>query len=110
MQTAGTEQVSSHNHSLKKNAANVTRTRRQFVIDPQKTMSGNFSSAAKRELRKRIKIALKNVPVSEKERQSSKVCGLLLKHEVYAASRNIAIFLSMDDEVRTHQIMEDIFR
>ena len=73
-------------------------------------MSGNFSSAAKRELRKRIKIALKNVPASEKERQSSKVCGLLLKHEVYAASRNIAIFLSMDDEVRTHQIMEDIFR
>ncbi|KAG7468111.1 hypothetical protein MATL_G00139390 [Megalops atlanticus] len=66
--------------------------------------------AAKQALRKEIKKRVATLGDQEKLRQSHIVTQKLLKHPKYESSRRIAVFLSMNDEVRTEEIIEDIFR
>jgi 5-formyltetrahydrofolate cyclo-ligase len=65
--------------------------------------------AAKAALRTRIKIALKHVKCSERERQSMEVTKKVLAHPKYVSSRGIAVFLSMNDEIDTNDIVRSIF-
>jgi 5-formyltetrahydrofolate cyclo-ligase len=65
--------------------------------------------AAKAALRTRIKIALKQLQCSERTRQSKEVTKQVLAHPKYASSRGIAVFLSMNDEIDTSNIVRDIF-
>ncbi|XP_036400002.1 5,10-methenyltetrahydrofolate synthetase (5-formyltetrahydrofolate cyclo-ligase) isoform X1 [Megalops cyprinoides] len=66
--------------------------------------------AAKQALRKEIKKRVAALGDQEKLRQSHVVTQKLLKHPKYESSRRIAVFLSMNDEVRTEEIIEDMFR
>jgi len=65
--------------------------------------------ATKAALRIRIKIALKQLQCSERTRQSVEVTKKVLAHPKYTSSRGIAVFLSMNDEVDTSNIVRDIF-
>ncbi|XP_054626669.1 5,10-methenyltetrahydrofolate synthetase (5-formyltetrahydrofolate cyclo-ligase) [Dunckerocampus dactyliophorus] len=65
--------------------------------------------AAKQALRKEIKRRVAALSEQEKLRQSSVVSQKLFRHPKYVACQRIAVFLSMDDEVRTEQIISDVF-
>ncbi|KAM6942746.1 5-formyltetrahydrofolate cyclo-ligase [Xenentodon cancila] len=66
--------------------------------------------AAKQALRRELKRRLAALSAHEKRRQSLHVTQQLFKHPRYVSSQRIAIFLSMDDEVCTDEIIKDIFR
>ncbi|KAG8145108.1 putative 5-formyltetrahydrofolate cyclo-ligase protein [Naja naja] len=66
--------------------------------------------AAKRALRAELKRRLKGLSEAEKLRQSRLLAGKVMVHPCYLASRRIAVFLSMPDEVRTNEIIKDIFQ
>ncbi|XP_068615881.1 5-formyltetrahydrofolate cyclo-ligase [Brachionichthys hirsutus] len=66
--------------------------------------------AAKQSLRKEIKRRLAALSDAEKRRQSVSVSQKLFRHPKYASCRRIAVFLSMDDEVCTEEIIRDVFR
>ncbi|XP_006628680.2 5-formyltetrahydrofolate cyclo-ligase [Lepisosteus oculatus] len=66
--------------------------------------------AAKQALRVDIKKRIATIDDQEKCRQSKIVTQMLIKHPQYQRSQRIAVFLSMHDEVRTEEIIEDIFR
>ncbi|XP_061885781.1 5,10-methenyltetrahydrofolate synthetase (5-formyltetrahydrofolate cyclo-ligase) [Entelurus aequoreus] len=65
--------------------------------------------AAKQALRKEIKRRVASLSGQEKLRQSSVLSQKLFRHPKYVASQRIAVFLSMDDEVRTEEIISDVF-
>ncbi|XP_028812578.1 5-formyltetrahydrofolate cyclo-ligase [Denticeps clupeoides] len=65
--------------------------------------------AAKRALRKEMKSRVAALSEQEKLRQSRVVSQKLLGHPKYLSCQRIAVFLSMSDEVRTEEIIEDIF-
>ncbi|XP_077374371.1 5-formyltetrahydrofolate cyclo-ligase [Festucalex cinctus] len=66
--------------------------------------------AAKQALRKDIKRRVALLSEQEKHRQSLIVYQKLIKHPKYVACKRIAVFLSMDDEVRTEEIIKDAFK
>ncbi|XP_068427835.1 5-formyltetrahydrofolate cyclo-ligase [Clinocottus analis] len=66
--------------------------------------------AAKQALRKEIKRRVAALSDDEKHRQSHELSRKLLTHPRYLSCERIAVFLSMDDEVRTEEIIEDVFR
>ncbi|XP_013927896.1 PREDICTED: 5-formyltetrahydrofolate cyclo-ligase [Thamnophis sirtalis] len=66
--------------------------------------------AAKRALRAELKRRLKGLSEAEKVRQSHLLAGKVMAHPRYLASQCIAVFLSMPDEVRTNEIIKDIFQ
>ncbi|XP_029983371.1 5-formyltetrahydrofolate cyclo-ligase [Sphaeramia orbicularis] len=66
--------------------------------------------AAKQTLRKEIKRRVAALGGPEKDRQSAVVSHKVVTHPRYLACRRIALFLSMDDEVRTDDIIADAFR
>ncbi|KAJ8271551.1 hypothetical protein COCON_G00104100 [Conger conger] len=66
--------------------------------------------AAKQALRKEIKKRVAALGNEEKLRQSRIVTQKLLKHPKYEQCQRIAVFLSMNDEVHTEDIIEDMFR
>ncbi|XP_034277300.1 5-formyltetrahydrofolate cyclo-ligase [Pantherophis guttatus] len=66
--------------------------------------------AAKRALRAELKRRLKALSEAEKLRQSRLLAGKVMAHPRYLASQRIAVFLSMPDEVRTNEIIKDIFQ
>lgn len=66
--------------------------------------------AAKQALRKEIKRRVAALSKEEKARQAHVVSKKLLRHPKYVSSRRIAVFLSMDDEVCTQEIIKDVFR
>ncbi|XP_051920000.1 5,10-methenyltetrahydrofolate synthetase (5-formyltetrahydrofolate cyclo-ligase) [Hippocampus zosterae] len=66
--------------------------------------------AAKQALRKEIKRRLALLSQQEKQRQSLIVCQKLIRHPKYVACKRIAVFLSMDDEVHTEEIIKDVFK
>ncbi|GLD55637.1 5-formyltetrahydrofolate cyclo-ligase isoform X1 [Lates japonicus] len=66
--------------------------------------------AAKQALRKEIKRRVAALSDGEKQRQSLVVSQKLFKHPKYVSSERIAVFLSMDDEVRTKEIIKDVFK
>ncbi|XP_062405493.1 5,10-methenyltetrahydrofolate synthetase (5-formyltetrahydrofolate cyclo-ligase) [Sardina pilchardus] len=65
--------------------------------------------AAKQALRKEIKRRVAALTDQEKVRQSRVVSQKLFQHPKYKSSQRIAVFLSMHDEIRTEEIVEDAF-
>ncbi|XP_042278132.1 5,10-methenyltetrahydrofolate synthetase (5-formyltetrahydrofolate cyclo-ligase) isoform X1 [Thunnus maccoyii] len=66
--------------------------------------------AAKQALRKEIKRRVSALSDQEKHRQSVVVSQKLFRHPKYVSCKRIAVFLSMDDEVRTEEIIKDVFK
>ncbi|XP_077569603.1 5-formyltetrahydrofolate cyclo-ligase isoform X1 [Stigmatopora nigra] len=66
--------------------------------------------AAKQTLRKEIKRRLAQLSEQEKNRQSLIVCQKLIRHPKYVAAKRIAVFLSMNDEVCTEEIIKNMFK
>ncbi|TKS70353.1 5-formyltetrahydrofolate cyclo-ligase [Collichthys lucidus] len=66
--------------------------------------------AAKQALRKEIKRRVAAVTAEEKLRQSLVLSRKLFKHPKYVSCKRIAVFVNMDDEVRTEEIIKDVFR
>lgn len=66
--------------------------------------------AAKQALRKEIKRRVAALSEQEKQRQSLVVSQKLFRHPKYVSCKRIALFLSMDDEVRTEEIIKDVFK
>ncbi|XP_037338702.1 5,10-methenyltetrahydrofolate synthetase (5-formyltetrahydrofolate cyclo-ligase) [Pungitius pungitius] len=66
--------------------------------------------AAKQALRKDLKRRVAALSAEEKQRQSEVLSRQLLRHPKYLSCEKIAVFLSMDDEVRTEQIINDLFK
>lgn len=64
---------------------------------------------AKQALRREIKQRVAALSEQEKLRQSKVVSQKLFKHPKYASCDRIAVFLSMHDEVRTEDILRDLF-
>ncbi|CAL8404616.1 unnamed protein product [Boreogadus saida] len=65
--------------------------------------------AAKQALRRDIKQRVAALSEQEKQRQSKVVSQKLFDHPKYASCDRIAVFLSMHDEVRTEEIIQDLF-
>ncbi|XP_071371229.1 5-formyltetrahydrofolate cyclo-ligase [Centroberyx affinis] len=66
--------------------------------------------AAKQALRKEIKRRVAALSDQEKLRQSQVISQKLFRHPKYAGCERIAVFLSMHDEVRTEEIIQDLFK
>ncbi|XP_067454011.1 5,10-methenyltetrahydrofolate synthetase (5-formyltetrahydrofolate cyclo-ligase) isoform X1 [Thunnus thynnus] len=66
--------------------------------------------AAKQALRKEIKRRVSALSDQEKHRQSVVVSQKLFRHPKYVSCKRIAVFLSMDDEVHTEEIIKDVFK
>lgn len=66
--------------------------------------------AAKQALRREIKRRVSALSEDEKARQSAVVSQKLFRHPKYVSSQRIAVFLSMNDEVRTEEIIQDVFK
>lgn len=66
--------------------------------------------AAKQALRRDIKRRVAAVSDEEKQRQSLVLSRQLFRHPKYRSCQRIAVFLSMNDEVRTEEIIKDVFK
>lgn len=66
--------------------------------------------AAKQALRKEIKRRVAALSDEEKHRQSMVLSQQLFTHPKYVSCQRIAVFLSMHDEVRTEEIIKDVFK
>eukprot|EP00063_Salmo_salar_P008179 XP_013983014.1 PREDICTED: 5-formyltetrahydrofolate cyclo-ligase-like [Salmo salar] len=66
--------------------------------------------AAKQAMRREIKKRVAALDDQEKLRQSRVISQKLFKHPMYASCERIAVFLSMHDEVRTEEIIQDLFK
>ncbi|XP_071014471.1 5-formyltetrahydrofolate cyclo-ligase-like isoform X1 [Oncorhynchus clarkii lewisi] len=66
--------------------------------------------AAKQAMRREIKKRVAALDNQEKLRQSRVISQKLFKHPKYARCERIAVFLSMHDEVRTEEIIQDLFK
>ncbi|XP_020487121.1 5,10-methenyltetrahydrofolate synthetase (5-formyltetrahydrofolate cyclo-ligase) [Labrus bergylta] len=66
--------------------------------------------AAKQALRREIKRRVSALSEEEKLRQSLVVSQKLFRHPKYVSCQRIAVFLSMHDEVRTEEIIRDVFK
>ncbi|XP_048185561.1 5-formyltetrahydrofolate cyclo-ligase [Perognathus longimembris pacificus] len=73
-------------------------------------MAATAVSGAKRSLRAELKQRLRALSAEERLRQSRLLTQKVLAHSRYQHSRRVAIFLSMQDEVETEEIIQDIFR
>ncbi|XP_040349328.1 5-formyltetrahydrofolate cyclo-ligase [Herpailurus yagouaroundi] len=67
-------------------------------------------SSAKRSLRAELKQRLRAMSAEERLRQSRLLAQKVIAHSRYQKSKRISIFLSMQDEVETEEIIRDIFR
>ncbi|KAM4826474.1 5-formyltetrahydrofolate cyclo-ligase [Thomomys bottae] len=68
------------------------------------------ASGAKRSLRAELKQRLRALSAEERLRQSRLLTQKVTAHSRYQCSQRVAIFLSMQDEVDTEEIVQDIFR
>eukprot|EP01135_Chromosphaera_perkinsii_P000881 Nk52_evm44s152 gene=Nk52_evmTU44s152 len=66
-------------------------------------------AAAKSALRKEISSKLKAMTGDSVSKASEKVIGKLLKSELYMQSKHVALYLSMEKEVCTVELLKDIF-
>ncbi|XP_015367696.1 PREDICTED: 5-formyltetrahydrofolate cyclo-ligase [Diuraphis noxia] len=64
---------------------------------------------AKTNLRNSLKKKLSHMTASEIEEQSKIITNKVLSHPVYTRSNRVSIYLSMDSEVQTNNIVENIF-
>ncbi|XP_068193483.1 5-formyltetrahydrofolate cyclo-ligase [Antennarius striatus] len=81
-----------------------------FYLGLEKKVRMAALHAAKQSLRKEIKRRVAALSDAEKRRQSLSVAQKLLRHPKYASCRRIAVFVSMDDEVCTEEIIKDVFK
>ncbi|XP_062819645.1 5-formyltetrahydrofolate cyclo-ligase isoform X1 [Anolis carolinensis] len=72
-------------------------------------MAAAAAAGAKRVLRAELRRRLRVLDQSEKLRQSRLLGHKVMQHAQYQASRRIAVFLSMPDEIQTDEIIKDIF-
>ena len=63
---------------------------------------------AKKALRAKMKVVLFNMSKESKSAQSAAVTAKLLQLPSYQTARSVALFLSMEDEVNTDMILDDI--
>lgn len=73
-------------------------------------MAAAAVSGAKRSLRAELKQRLRALSAEERLRQSHLLAQKVMAHSQYQKSQRISIFLSMQDEVETDEIIKDIFR
>ncbi|XP_031296574.1 5-formyltetrahydrofolate cyclo-ligase isoform X1 [Camelus dromedarius] len=73
-------------------------------------MTAAAVSGAKRSLRSELKQRLLTMSAEERLRQSRLVTQKVIAHSQYQKSKRISIFLSMQDEIETEEIIKDIFR
>ncbi|XP_075753213.1 5-formyltetrahydrofolate cyclo-ligase isoform X2 [Pelodiscus sinensis] len=66
--------------------------------------------AAKQALRAELKRRLRALSEAEKQRQSRLLSRKVIGHSKYQESQRIAVFLSMQDEVQTEEIIKDMFQ
>ncbi|XP_004874866.1 5-formyltetrahydrofolate cyclo-ligase isoform X2 [Heterocephalus glaber] len=67
-------------------------------------------SGAKRKLRAELKQRLATLSAEERRRQSRLLTQKVIAHSKYQKSKRISIFLSMQDEIETEEIIKDIFQ
>lgn len=73
-------------------------------------MAAAAASGAKRSLRAELKQRLRALSAEERLRQSRLLAQKVIAHSQYQKSQRISIFLSMQDEIETDEIIKDIFR
>ncbi|XP_034339995.1 5-formyltetrahydrofolate cyclo-ligase isoform X2 [Arvicanthis niloticus] len=66
--------------------------------------------SAKRSLRAELKQRLRALSAEERLRQSQLLTKKVIAHSQYQNSKRISIFLSMQDEIETVEIIKDIFK
>lgn len=67
-------------------------------------------NSAKRGLRAELKQRLRALGAEERLRQSHLLTQKVIAHSQYQNSKRISIFLSMQDEIETEEIIKDIFK
>lgn len=65
--------------------------------------------AAKAAVRSKVKLALKVLSLENRNAQSLEVSRKVLENHYYKTSKGVAVFLSMNDEIDTSNIIHDIF-
>ena len=65
---------------------------------------------AKKALRKEMKEIILKLSNEEKLRQSNIVTKQLLRDDWYINAKSLSIYLHMDDEIKTRDILEDALR
>ncbi|XP_047396079.1 5-formyltetrahydrofolate cyclo-ligase isoform X3 [Sciurus carolinensis] len=73
-------------------------------------MAAAAVSGAKRSLRAELKQRLRAISAEERLRQSRLLTQKVMAHNQYRNSKRISIFLSMQDEIETEEIIKDIFQ
>ncbi|XP_052572470.1 5-formyltetrahydrofolate cyclo-ligase isoform X5 [Peromyscus californicus insignis] len=73
-------------------------------------MAAAAVSSAKRSLRAELKQRLRALSAEERLRQSHLLTQKVIAHSQYQNSKRISIFLSMQDEIDTEEIIKDIFK
>ncbi|XP_063494719.1 5-formyltetrahydrofolate cyclo-ligase isoform X4 [Symphalangus syndactylus] len=73
-------------------------------------MAAAAVSSAKRSLRGELKQRLRAMSAEERLRQSRVLTQKVIAHSEYQKSKRISIFLSMQDEIETEEIIKDIFQ
>ncbi|XP_059771330.1 5-formyltetrahydrofolate cyclo-ligase isoform X4 [Balaenoptera ricei] len=73
-------------------------------------MAAAAVSSAKRSLRAELKRRLRALSAEERLRQSRLLAQKVFTHSQYQKSKRISIFLSMQDEIETEEIIKDIFQ
>ena len=69
-------------------------------------MSSAAVKAAKAALRREMRAKVKAIPEEDKVMQSSSVVRKLLEHPSYVEARSLSLYLNMDDEVRTLDVLK----
>ncbi|XP_054943861.1 5-formyltetrahydrofolate cyclo-ligase isoform X14 [Physeter macrocephalus] len=67
-------------------------------------------SSTKQSLRAELKRRLRALSAEERLRQSRLLAQKVFTHSQYQKSKRISIFLSMQDEIETEEIIKDIFQ
>ena len=70
----------------------------------------NSLKLAKKALRKDMKSIILKLSNEEKSKQSISVTKQLLSDDWYINAKSLSIYLHMDDEIRTLDILEDALR
>ena len=65
---------------------------------------------AKKTLRKEMKEIILRLSDEEKRKQSMSVTRQLLKDDWYIKAKSISIYLHMEDEIKTQDILKDALR
>ena len=82
----------------------------QNCIRRTMTTSIQDSKVAKKSLRKQMKAKVATISQQDKKLQSKIVTEKVLKSAEYVNSKSIALYLHMDDEIQTEDILIQAFK